>query len=155
MCSIVTVSLGVVGSAHAQTSERLVHQHSDNVRVVQRQVAAPAAVVSRDLEEQPVYTHLVELKVNNVTTYIDPKVDYVNRTGPGGLDRNHSIVRAQLVAPQESAKATHVVRGTGHDPRAAARVPQPVMIITKPKVDPAPQKADPNDKKVARLTPGH
>jgi hypothetical protein len=30
-------------------------------------------------------------------------------------------------------------------------VPQPVMIITKPKVDPAPQKGDPNEKKVARL----
>ncbi len=84
------------------------------VTLVQRQVAEPAAVVSRELSQQPVHPHLIELKVAQTTTYIDPAKDYQFQNG-NPIDQNHSILRAQRLHAALNAPGVVIVR----NPRAA------------------------------------
>lgn len=76
-------------------------QIGPSARIIMPANLHPEAAVSRELAAQPVHPYMVKVVLNDVSpftngavthTWIDPlqRLD-----GPGGLDENHSLVRAQ------------------------------------------------------------
>ncbi len=147
-------------------------------RVVLPAQLHPQVAVSRSLAAQPVHPHMAKVIIGGggagadmtasaaqVSTYIDPlrRLD-----GDGGLDENHSLVRAQrlyLSLTMSSTEELNALRSRAHEsfgqtygranralivvnPHAKDKAmemsdqPKPIMIIPKPKVIPA-HKADP------------
>jgi hypothetical protein len=98
--------------------------------IVVRPITNSAATVSRGLSEQPVRPFMIEVRVGNTTTFIDPDVDY-RGTGPGKLDEGHWIIRAQRKAAE--VRGTHVVYGRDHA-KAEVRGEEirPSMILLRP-----------------------
>ncbi len=80
-------------------------------QVINPPIARPAAVVTRDLAEQPVYEHLVELRINNTTVLIDPEQDYIHKPW-GGMDENLSIAQAARIARSITARRATIVRSS-------------------------------------------
>ena len=80
------------------------------VHVVQRQVAYPSAVVSRTLHEQPVYTHLAEVRVDHQTIYMDPEVDYLRQEHATRTERNY-MTEAINEHRHQMAKSRRIIRG--------------------------------------------
>ncbi|MFA9479868.1 hypothetical protein ACERK3_16415 [Phycisphaerales bacterium AB-hyl4] len=112
-------------------------------QLIRRQIVEPAAVVSRALSEQPVLPHLAEVRVGGVTVLVDPQVDY--RRPTGGIDKNHTIIRAQrLHQAAQPASPARVVRhhhADQPDPSATTR-PTPRAIFLRPA---PPQQQPPAD----------
>jgi hypothetical protein len=97
VCPAVAVDSGaylVSKSSSINTSDDVRLHRIDHSRVVTRPITASAAVIDRDLSEQPVHRHLIEMQMVNTTIYLDPQAIY-SSLGNGGLDKDHSIVRAQ------------------------------------------------------------
>ena len=118
-------------------------------QVIAPPIAAPAAVVTREIAEQPVYQHLVEFRINNTTVLIDPKKDYIHKPW-GGMDENLSIARAARIARSITAMRSRIIRSSA--PNASRAVPArfskprpaatPVRDI--PQVPAKPAKQDPS-----------
>ena len=136
------------------------HPERDAVRIVERDVSKPAATVSRELRQQPVYPDLIELEVGVQRVLIDPERDYQHKPW-GGLDEDHSIIQAQRQArPRDSRpqrRGTHVIHGS---PQGEAAAPEPAAIIPvphnaqppdrSPEQTPSPERGDEAPRKMAR-----
>ncbi len=170
----VTTALLIGGVAMAQDTP---YQRSHNVNSFQSQggtrIITPAQLhpnvtVSRTLAAQPVHPHMVKVIIGGgspgantsagagqISTWIDPmrKLD-----GDGGLDENHSLVKAQrlyLSLTMTSTEELNAIRSHSHEvyantyaqsnrvrivvnPKARqdaagmARAPKPMMVLTKP-----------------------
>ncbi len=157
LCCAVAVAGGLAGATQAELTDvriikggRVAEVQVDpagpqSVRIVVRQVTVPSATVSPALADQPVHPHLIEVKVNNTTVYLDPDEDYEHQHPVGVLDRNHFIPKAQRLAKRLGVAGASNVATNG-----AARIiygqpeaqeqkldDQPVMIIPKPAGVPA------------------
>jgi hypothetical protein len=123
------------------TRHRVLTTASPHTRLVLRRVVEPAAVVGRDLAEQPVRTDLVELQVVNTTIYLDPDADYEHQ-GVNPIDEDHRILKAQRLARSLLARPARVLRNPLADrPAEAAAKPLPHAIIRfrKPDLDNGPE----------------
>jgi hypothetical protein len=143
----------------------------------------PEVEVSRTLAAQPVHPHMVKVLIGgetisstpnvsaNISTYIDPmrRLD-----GDGGLDENHSLVKAQRLYLSLSGTTTEQLntirahseqlRARQHTPANRAYlvvapprpegvddlVPEPIMIIPVPSAPRPVEPADTEGKLVAR-----
>jgi len=128
---------------HAATHEPAVTKlhKTHHVSLVTRPVAEPAAVVAEPLADQPVWDHMIELQVGGGTTvFIDPDTDYVNRD-IGGIDEDHSWVKAQRLYRSLRAKGVQIIGG----PEATAEHPeiQPRAILHIPNAPVAPAEPKP------------
>ena len=113
------------------------HPRRDRVELVERRVVEPAAVVSRALSEQPTYLHEVQLDVINTPIWVDLSENYTDERH-GGLDDNHSIVKAQRIARSLRANHARVVRNPARAQHRDAAAIKPVIVIEKPKVNDGP-----------------
>jgi len=108
------------------------------VVVIERHVVEPAAVISRELAQQPVHPHLIEVFIfgegqqGSSTIYLDPDVDYINQ-GYLKLDEGHSINRAQRLARSLRGRPGMIVYGSRQAAPEAktSSVIKPHMIIEK------------------------
>ena len=101
------------------------------VYIVSRQVVEPAATVSRSLSEQPVRPFLVEVKIVNTTTFIDPMSD-LQYQGVGKIDDDHSLLKAQRLARARMSAGVVTYRSLATQPTVAGVMPTPAMILMKP-----------------------
>ena len=135
--------------AYTVTNSRLLRPSARYMHVVRRGVADPAAVVSREVAEQPVHEHLVEVRMINTTVWLDPQKQYIRRGSHYKIDHNHSIPAAARLARSLLAGQAHTVWGSGHLSEPAPQVFQPQMILLKPQFEHAPKarpKAEPKTK---------
>ena len=126
--------IGRAGGEATMVRRHRVGRSIDHARLVSRPIVARDAVISRGLSEQPVHEHLVEVQMVNTTIYIDPDATY-SSLGNGGLDADHSIVRAQrLYKALHTASSAYIVRSPmaeqavsvkGITPRAIMHMPIP------------------------------
>ena len=118
--------------------------------VIERLVVAPEAVVSRQLAEQPVHPHLIEVYVKGrtpsfgsrgaATIWLDPDVNYYREPGsPVHLDQNHLILRAQRLARSLRARGAYTVWGSERASKPTPRVFRPHMILLEPQFKHAPK----------------
>jgi hypothetical protein len=121
-----------------------VASHTDT-RLVYRTVVEPAAVVDRALAQQPVMTHLVEVRIVNTTTFLDPAEDYsVKHFAGRGVSRtgHTTLARIQQQHAGRTAAPAQVVR-PAPTPQAPAQPIRPTMIfMRRPHLhepEPAPQ----------------
>lgn len=112
------------------------HPRRDRVELVERRVVEPAAVVSRALSEQPVYLHEVQLDVINTPISVDLSANYTDERH-GGLDDNHSIVKAQRIARSLRANQARVVRSPAPQQRDREDI-KPIIVIPKPTINNGP-----------------
>lgn len=129
------------------------------VKVVQRQVVQPAAVVSAALSDQPVHAHLVEVQVGHTEIFIDPRVDHLRQSPHTTMQR--SFITAALQRHHRETRS-HATTVHGRQARPMKRMIRPRMIIlrpdyldnrpqAKPKKGPIPTvPAAPNEKKLQK-----
>ncbi len=133
---------GVKGEPGPHAATREMKMRGGSVLV--NPIVESAATVSRALAEQPVYPHLIEVKLRGGTTiYIDPNEDYVHQ-GPNPIDANSTIPRAQMLHRHLTAKP-QVFRGDGHQPQEAKKEMDesaPVIVIPKPAAPVKPEKPE-------------
>lgn len=115
---------GVVTVPYLETEVRSV--------IVLRPIVEPAAVVSRELSEQPTRPWLIEVRRpgRSLQMFLDPQENY-ERQGPNPIDENNSILRAQRIGNALRNPGVQIVRGHGNGPRVVTG-PAPVMILEKP-----------------------
>ena len=116
-------------SAHPVTHSRPIR--SRTARVVTRHVVDSAAVVSRELSDQPVHPHLIEVRVVNTTVWLDPDKDYI-RQGFYKIDENHHIPAAQRLARSMRAPRARTYWGSEPGAFGPSRTIRPYMILMKP-----------------------
>ena len=126
--------------AHAVTHSRPIRARI--ARMVTRHVADPNASVSRELSEQPVHPHLIEVQVVNTTIWLDPEKDYI-RQGFYKIDENHHIPAAQRLARSLRAPGARTYWGSHAGTHDSARTIRPFMILMKPQFRNAPLPARP------------
>lgn len=151
LTSCIIASLATLGSVaplmadvEVITAHRLSRGDHARVYVVTRPIVVPAATVSRELSEQPVRPHLVEVQLVNTTIFLDPDADYVN-TGVNRIDENHSLIKAQRLARslRAYANSVRVIHGMDAHEVINPHAIRPSMIMMKPRLGPAP--AQPGD----------
>lgn len=127
----------ILGHVAGEAPSAVQRQPVDRVRptvalVVIRPVVEPAAVVDRELSEQPVLPHLAEVNVNTLTVLVDPQACYARPTG--GIDINHTIRQAQRLHGDATARRARVVRRPQADAPESAeqRDPAPHPILIEP-----------------------
>lgn len=106
----------------------------DAVGLIHRPVLVPSATVSKAVSETPVLPHLARLQVGVTTILIDPEVNYLAEQ-PGGIDENHSIVKAQRTWKALNAKPAFVTRRVARPVAGsvdAAVAPTPRAILLRP-----------------------
>lgn len=107
------------------------------VQIITRQIVEPSAVVSPELSDQPVHPHLIEVRVVNLTIYLDPDADYLHQ-GYSSIDDKHFIIEAQRLYRSLNAKPARVIWGRDHvtrpDPQATI---EPIVILRAPPNTPA------------------
>ncbi len=113
--------------------------------IVTRGIVEPAAIVSRQLANQPVYTHLAEVQVDHATVYIDPDVDYRRQNRHMVMPDNHWLMEAQraqnVVAAKQRSRIVTNPNGVHGGPHPYV---SPRMIILKP--DLLDRRAQPRNK---------
>lgn len=110
------------------------------VYVVTRPIVEPAATVSRALSEQPVRPFMIEVKIVNTTTFLDPLTD-LQYQGVGKIDDDHSLLKAQRLGRAMMSSGVMTYRGRAVEPALAGGAPTPSMILMKPGM----LKSDPNN----------
>jgi hypothetical protein len=149
---ICAATLGVSGAATAMAEPVADEVSPSGVRIyridegvdrraaiVVRPITHPAATVSRELSEQPVRPHMIEVRVGQTTTFLDPTANY-RGSRPGSLDEGHWILRSQKKAAE--VQGTRVVYGRDHaKPTVKADPIRPSMILLRPGLK-APQHGD-------------
>lgn len=106
----------------------------EHTHIVTRDVTYPAATVDRAMSDQPVRPHMIELKVAQTTTWIDPDVSYTLPTHHH-LDQGHSIVRAQRLFKSRNRDLTqraHVIYGGPEKMAARTDDVKPAFILMRP-----------------------
>ena len=88
--------------------EPLSPARSRHPHIVYRPVFKPAATVDRELATQPVHPHLIEVAVGQTTIMLDPHQNL--RRPTGGIDENHSLMRAQRQWLGRQAKPARVLQ---------------------------------------------
>jgi hypothetical protein len=106
-------------------------------QVITRRVVEPAATVGRQLSEQPVHPHLIEVRVVNATVWLDPDKDYI-RQGHYKIDENHHIPAAQRLARSLMALPARTYWGSMDSQSALVNGVKPHMILMKPQFRHAP-----------------
>jgi hypothetical protein len=99
--------------------------------VVERSVAVPAATVGRELSEQAVRPWMIEVRIGNTTTFLDPQADYAG-DHTQHLDEGHWILRAQRTAQEVRSEARVIYGSDFARPQAAVDQIRPSMILLKP-----------------------
>ncbi len=130
-------------SAHAVTHSRPIR--SRTARVVTRHVVDRAALVSRDLSEQPVHPHLIEVQVVNTTIWLDPDKDYI-RQGFYNIDENQHVPAAQRLALSLRAPRARTYWGSRSRAYDSQHTIRPFMILMKPQFRNAPMPARPQQR---------
>lgn len=97
-------------------------QRDGSAELIVRRVVEPAAVVPRELADQPTFTHLAEVRVGAQTILVDPKLDDLSKLHP-----DHDIRKAvrQFVSPPPAR--ARVIRGLGAG-EARGHAPEPVIV---------------------------
>jgi hypothetical protein len=83
---------------------------------------------------------MIEVKIVNTTTYIDPRCD-LQYQGEGVIDENHSLLQAQRLGRALQAAGVTTYRGRAVAEELAAAPIRPSMILMKPNI----LKMDPNN----------
>lgn len=99
--------------------------------VVTRSVVEPAAVVSRGLAMQPVHPHLIEVKIDHSTIYLDPQVDYLRQDRYSIMPKNYLTMALQRHSKMAASMNRIVRNPLAHGMQREVQV-QPRMIILKP-----------------------
>jgi len=136
--AVMGVASPLMAGVRVITGHDLRQGEQSRVTVVTRPVAVPAATVSRELSQQPVHPHLIEVRYVNTTLYLDPNADYIHQ-GVNRIDDNHSLVKAQRLGRSLRAKGVTVIYGS---PQRAALDPmniEPRAVIMRPMRGPVPQ----------------
>ncbi len=129
-----------VAADEAGQAEQLYTIHRDRVNLVRHhRVVEPAAVISRELAEQPVYPHLAQLRMDHTIIYVDPNYDYRAKR-PGRLDEGHSILRAQRLYHALNRKPVEIVTNPRGHEAMHERTPTPRAIFLRPEATPRPDK---------------
>lgn len=97
----------------------------ERILIIQRPVVEPAAVVSKELSQQPVYTHVAYVQVVNTPITVDPDDNFRRKTG--GIDEHHYLREAQRQFRNAQAKPARVYWGA----RARVHRPQPLTIAPR------------------------
>jgi hypothetical protein len=123
------------GSVDTTTVERtpLADPQRRDVQIVHRQVVEPAATASRSLRQQPTYPDLVEVQVGGTTILVDPYRELAHKPW-GGIDENHSLIKAQRQAdvPRPLPQG-YIVYGSDAGPSEASDAPaEPAAVIPVP-----------------------
>ncbi len=126
--------------AHAVTHSRPIRTRT--AQAITRHVVDSASVVSRELSDQPVHPHLIEVQVVNVTVWLDPEKDYI-RQGFYKIDENHHIPAAQRLAWSLRAPRARTYWGSNSGTYDSQRTIRPFMILMKPQFRNAPLPARP------------
>jgi hypothetical protein len=101
---------GVVAPAAPLLTTNVPLRSGDSARVVVRPVVAPTLILDRAVSEQPVRPWLAEVRLANTTTiYVDPQANYRPHL-TRGIDRNHTILKAQRLALSRMALPARVIR---------------------------------------------
>lgn len=160
-CAAAAVIGAAVSEVKAEPAELVLPIDRSNsgapVSVIKRPVLVPDATVSRAISETPVHPHLIEVRVNHTTVYLDPEKDYTNLRPDGrGLPEDHSLVRAHNLAMRMRAvNEQRVFYGSDRSNGAKAALPKPRMTIIKPKPFAKPRKdrGEPENLEVAPPSP--
>ena len=108
----------------------------NHVGIIRKPVLVPEATVSEAVARTPAVPHLIRLKQGQTTVLIDPQANYRGEH-PGGLDHNHSIIRAQRTHERLQTRGAHIVRRPNQpdigDDRSAQEI-QPRAILLRPNV---------------------
>ena len=128
-----------------QTGPKVYRVHTSprrQVHLVERAVTNSAAVVSRELAEQPVHEHLVEVRVVHTTIYLDPEKNYI-RQNQYRIDEDHHILKALRLHAALSAKPARVIRNeaAGEMTDETATI-TPVLIIDKKDLPPKQERKE-------------
>jgi len=118
---------------HQVKYQRIGSPNRTTVEVVKRGVAEPAAVVSRELREQPTFPDLIEVRIGSQTVFLDPRQNYQNKPFAGELDDNTSLLQARRLADIPLPR-TYVIHGKGYkrDEPSTSEVPEPSVVIPVP-----------------------
>ena len=113
-------------------------QREFTAELVVRRVVEPAAVVPRELAEQPTFTHLAEVHMGIQNIYVDPKRDDLSKLHP-----DHDIRKAVRRFQTRPPGTAQVIWGS-HAEGVRGEGPQPVVrpraVIYRPDaLGPAPQ----------------
>ena len=161
------VALANNGPATVTRHDIRTNTGQSHVHVVTRPVVEPAATVSRELAEQPVHPYLIEVQMGTTRIMLDPEKNYHNKPGPGYLDQNHSILKAQSRAIGLKTDRVIIYRGTPKNADAHDEKPRMIMFrldqlekqleqkrVTEPELEKADEVDTPtpesNDKKMAQ-----
>lgn len=124
--------------------------------VIERSVVEPAALVSRELAEQPVWPHLIEVFLfgegqrQTSTIYLDPYEDYEHQ-GELVLDDNHFINRAQRLARKLRTPGARVLSNPFIGPPVEQMMEvKPHMILEAPDAQPATPKPHVPQERIVR-----
>ncbi|MCC6581752.1 MAG: hypothetical protein IT440_15070 [Phycisphaeraceae bacterium] len=100
-----------------------VHDHNaSSAAIVQAPVVRPAVVPSPELADQPVWPHLLEIRITAAnargqrpstpltTIWLDPDRNYYSQDGVSHLDDNHSILKMQRLGRSMRNPGAYIVR---------------------------------------------
>jgi len=124
-------------------------QSGQRISVIQRPIYDAALIVSREIYEQPVHPHLIEVNLVDTKVYLDPEKNIQFRDRGGRFDDNLSLVRAQRLGRALMHDGTaFIVRRP--ETRSMAQehtdTVRPRMIIMKPDfIKPVPKQQKPDE----------
>ena len=116
--------------------------------IVYRPVFETAATIDRELAMQPVHPHLIEVSVGHTTITLDPHQNL--RRPTGGIDENHSLMRAQRQWLDRQAKPARVLRR----PEALAQTDEDHGVIRPSAIIPVPIEHQPPSSPAPSLVRG-
>ena len=142
LCAVAATAMGEpvihrAGGGQLTVEHAIHHVPTRHAYVVTRHwVVAPAAVIGRELAEQPTYSHLVELRLVNTTVLIDPKENY-QRQNVFQVDENQFLVKAARLANSLRKGKARIVRRPDATGVMQSEKQQfvPIMVIPKPRPD--------------------
>ena len=122
-----------------QVRQVRVYPRRDSSALIVRRVVEPAAVVPRELADQPTFAHLAEVRVGNQRILVDPKLDDLRRLHP-----DHEIRRAVRMFRTQPPGGVTVIRslhadGAAHEPAQGRRIVPRAVIYRPDALGPAPQ----------------
>ncbi|MCE9591114.1 MAG: hypothetical protein K8S99_11380 [Planctomycetes bacterium] len=142
LAGLATLSLSapLFAGVEIVTAHRLPQGQGPRVYVVTRDIVEPAAIVTRELSEQPVRPDLIEVRMVNTTVLLDPDADYYHQ-GVNPVDQNFSLLKAQRLARSLRGYARGVTVIYGGPVRETIDVNsiKPRMIMMKPTPGNGPQ----------------